>query len=58
MLNGNLHYPLSSDVDKPLNETVSDKIRDYRADYKTVPVTLFFFIPAVATPLGTINVSL
>jgi hypothetical protein len=32
VLNGNLHYPLPSDVDKPINEAAADKIRDYRAD--------------------------
>ncbi len=33
VLNDNLHYPLPSDIDKPLNsEAAADKIRDYRAD--------------------------
>jgi hypothetical protein len=34
-LDGHLHYP--NDVDWSLNETVSDKIRKYRTDYKNNP---------------------
>jgi hypothetical protein len=34
-LNGHLHYP--NDIDKSLNETVSDKIRKYRTDYNNNP---------------------
>jgi hypothetical protein len=30
-LNGHLHYP--NDIDKSLNEDVTDKIRKYRTDY-------------------------
>ena len=30
--NGGLHYPVPSDIDKSLNETTDQKIRDYRAD--------------------------
>ena len=30
-LNGNLHYP--TDIDRTLNEDVSDKILQYRTDY-------------------------
>ena len=30
-INGHLHYP--NDLDWPLNESVSDKIRSYRTDY-------------------------
>ncbi len=36
-LNGHLHQP--NDIDKSLNETVTDKIRKYRADYKNNPPT-------------------
>ncbi len=34
-LSGHLHYP--NDVDRSLNETVTDKIRKYRADYNNNP---------------------
>jgi hypothetical protein len=38
-LNGHLHYP--NDINKSLNETVTDKIRKYRSDYnKTLPTTV------------------
>ena len=31
-INGHLHYP--NDIDRSLNETVTDKIRKYHCDYK------------------------
>jgi hypothetical protein len=31
-LHGHLHYP--SDINRSLNEDITDKIRKYRADYK------------------------
>jgi hypothetical protein len=34
-LNGHLHYP--NDIDKPLNESVTDKIRKYHSDYNNNP---------------------
>ena len=34
-LNGHLHYP--NDLDGPLNEAVTDKIHQYRADYNNRP---------------------
>ena len=34
-INGHLHYP--NDIDRSLNETVTDKIRKYRADYNNNP---------------------
>jgi hypothetical protein len=38
ILNGQLHYPRPTDIDRPLNEaTVVDKIRDYRGDYNKCP---------------------
>ncbi len=33
--NGHVHYP--NDLDRTLNETVTDKIRKNRADYNNVP---------------------
>ena len=44
-LNGNLHYPNA--IDRSLNETVSDKIRKYRADYNNNPPNSVSFIPTV-----------
>ncbi len=38
-LHGHLHYP--HDFDKPLNETVSDKIRNNHSDYNQNPLILF-----------------
>ena len=32
VLNCHLHYPLPPDIDKSINEDVSDNIRDYRVD--------------------------
>ncbi len=37
-IHGHLHYP--SDVDRSLNETVTDKIRKYHTDYNNNPPTL------------------
>ena len=34
-LNGNLHYP--NDIDRSLNESVTDKIRKYHSDYNNNP---------------------
>ncbi len=34
-INGHLHYP--NDIDRSLNETATDKIRKYRADYTNNP---------------------
>jgi len=45
-LNGKLHYP--QDIDKSLNETVTDKIRKYRADYNNNPPNVISFMPAIA----------
>ena len=36
-LNGQLYYPRPTDIDTPLNQTDSDKIRDYRTDYNNRP---------------------
>ena len=48
MFNGHLHYPLPPDINKSLNESVADKIRDYRADYNIHPSDSVSFIPDVA----------
>ncbi len=52
-LNGHLHYP--NDIDRSLNETVSDKIRKYRADYNNNPPNAIFFMPAMTSTSGRIH---
>jgi hypothetical protein len=47
VFNGHLYYPLPADINKPLNESVVDKIRDYRADYNIHPSNSVSFIPDV-----------
>ncbi len=37
MFNWTFQYPAPVDIDKSLNETDSDKIRDYRTDYNNRP---------------------
>jgi hypothetical protein len=49
-LNGHLHYP--NDLDGPLNEASTDKIRQYRADYNNRPSNAFCFMPAIASTSG------
>ena len=46
-LHGNLRYP--NDIDRSLNESVTDKIRKYRADYNNNPPTSVSFMPAIAS---------
>jgi hypothetical protein len=41
-INGHLHYP--SDVDRSLNETVTDKIRKYHTDYNNNPPNSISFM--------------
>jgi hypothetical protein len=45
--NGNLHYPLLADIDKPLHDATAEKIREYRADYNNRPSHSISFMPAV-----------
>ena len=52
-LNGKLHYP--NDIDRSLNETVSDKIRKYRADYNDNPPNAVSFMPAIAGTSGRLH---
>ena len=49
-LNGHLHYP--DDIDRTLNETATDKILQYRADYNNGPSNSITFVPAVASTAG------
>jgi hypothetical protein len=41
-LNGRLHHP--NDINRPLNEVVTDKIQKYRADYNNNPPDVISFI--------------
>ena len=52
-LNGHLHYP--NDIDRSLNEAVSDKIRKYRADYNNNPPNAISFISVIASTSGRIH---
>jgi hypothetical protein len=40
-------HPHPTDIDRSLNETVADKIRDYRTDYNNRPSNTIPFIPDV-----------
>ncbi len=46
-LNGHLKYP--NNVDQSLNDTASDKIRKYRADYNNIPPSVVSFIPDIVS---------
>ncbi len=49
-LNGHLHYTL--DVDKSLNEDVTDKIRKYHSDYNNNPPRTVFFMSSISSTSG------
>ena len=52
-INGHLHYP--NDMDRSLNETVTDKIRKYRTDYNNNPPSSVAFIPIIASTSGRLH---
>ncbi len=52
-LNGHLHYP--NDIDKSPNETVTDKVRKYRADYNNNPPNEVSFIPPISRTSGRLH---
>jgi hypothetical protein len=52
-INGNLHYP--NDKDRSLNESATDKILKYRADYNNNPPISTAFIPAIASTSGRLH---
>ena len=52
-IDGHLRYP--NDVDRSLNETVTDKIRKYRDDYNNNPPTTISFIPDIASTSGRLH---
>jgi hypothetical protein len=54
-LNGQLQSPPPADIDKPLNEAATGKIRDYRADYNNRPSNAISFMPAVASTSGRLH---
>ncbi len=45
----------SNDIDKSLNETATDKIRKYRADYNNNPPTVVSFIPSIGSTSGRLH---
>ena len=49
-LNDNLHYP--NDIDRSINEAVTDKIRKYRADYNNNPPSVVFFMSDIGSTSG------
>ena len=52
-INGHLHYP--NDIDRSLNETVTDKIRKYRADYNNNPPSSVAIMPTIASTSGRLH---
>ena len=55
-LDGHLHLP--NDVDRSLNDVVSDKIRKSRADYNNNPPEAISFIPAIVSTSGRLHYEL
>jgi hypothetical protein len=52
-INGHLHYP--NDIDRSLNESVTDKIRKCRADYNNNPPVSISFMPAIPSTSGRLH---
>jgi hypothetical protein len=52
-INGHLHY--TNDIDRSLDETVTDKIRKYRADYNNNPPNVISFMPSIASTSGRLH---
>ena len=53
-LNGNLHYP--TDLDRTLNETVVDKVLQYRTDYNNRPSHGISFMPVIVSTSGCLHI--
>jgi len=51
--NGQLHYP--NDVDRSLNEDVTDKIRKYHTDYNNNPLDDISFRPGIGSTSGRLH---
>ncbi len=55
-INGHLHYPHDLDtVDRPLNESVTEKIRQYRSDYNNRPSHDMVFMPDIDSMSGRLH---
>jgi hypothetical protein len=52
-LNGHVHYP--NDIDRSLNETVTDKIWKYHTDYKNNPPNAISFMPDIPSMSGRLH---
>ncbi len=52
-LNGHLRYP--NDIDRSLNEAVSDKIRKYRTYYNIEPPNSISFMSGMASTSGRLH---
>jgi hypothetical protein len=52
-LNGNFHYP--NDIDRSLNETVTDKIRKYLTDYNNNPPSGVSFMTVMGSTSGRLH---
>ena len=52
-LNGHLKYP--NNLDQSLNDTATDKIRKYRADYNNRPPSAVSFMSAIASTIGRLH---
>jgi hypothetical protein len=51
ILNGHLHYP--NDIDKSLNEAATDKVRNFRYDYKNNPSRVASFMTVISSLTGS-----
>jgi hypothetical protein len=52
-LNGHLHYP--NDINRSLNESVTDKIRKYRSDYNNNPSNATSFMTVIVCTSGRLH---
>jgi hypothetical protein len=52
-LNGHLHYP--NDFDGSLNETATDKVRQYRVDYNNRPSNTISFMTSMVSTSGRLH---
>ena len=53
-INGHLHYP--NDMDRSLNETVTDKIRKYLPDYNNNPPSSVDFMDPIPSTSGRLHI--
>ncbi len=52
-LNGHLHYP--ADIGRTLNETATDEVLQYRADYNNLSHDIAFMPAIASTVVSTVN---